>query len=143
MTSNIQKLGNTLNARMQKVSGAAVPTTVELGTINANLSLTTDGLRSPIPKGSYMVDIRLAADTYRTEKTVHTHDGGSHTHSGGEHAQEAGNGAHSHSGGEHTHSGGSHDHRLPDEFRGLKAGDRVLVVWCGFEPVVVAIVKAS
>jgi len=120
MTSNIQRLGETLNARMKKVSNAAVPITVELGTINSNLSLTTDSLQATIPKGSYMVDIRLAAESYRTEKTKHTHTGADHSHTGGE-----------------------HDHRLPEEFRELEGGDRVLVVWCGHEPVVVAIVKSS
>lgn len=36
-----------------------------------------------------------------------------------------------------------HSHGLPSVFRALKSGDRVLVVWCGFEPVVVSIVTNS
>ena len=36
-----------------------------------------------------------------------------------------------------------HDHALPDSIRGVQAGDRVLVAWCGNEPVVVAIVVSS
>ena len=34
-------------------------------------------------------------------------------------------------------------HALPDAFRALKSGDRVLVAWCGNEPVIVAIVVGS
>lgn len=42
-----------------------------------------------------------------------------------------------------TADGLSHSHTLPDTFRSLKAGDRVLVVWCGNEPVIVAVVVSS
>lgn len=107
--NNIQRLGNTLSERMAKSARAAVPTTVELGIINSNLSLTTDGLRSPIPRGSYMVNLALTADKYKTS----------------------------------IEDPERHDHDLPAEIRGLKAGDRVLVVWCGNEPVVVAVVVGS
>lgn len=129
MGSNIQRLGDTLAGRMKKTASGAIPTTVELGIINANLSLTTDSLKTPIPKGDYMVDIRLKCSTYRTSKETHTHSGGSHS-------QYAGSGYHS-------HDDGSHDHQLPVEFRPLKAGDRVLVVWCGNEPVVTNILVSS
>lgn len=40
-------------------------------------------------------------------------------------------------------SGGDHSHELPSSFRGLQSGDRVLVNWCGNEPVVLAIVVSS
>ena len=40
-------------------------------------------------------------------------------------------------------SNGNHSHELPNSFRGLRAGDRVLVAWCGDEPVVIAIVTSS
>lgn len=134
MSSNKQRLGEIFSAQMKRTSAAAVPTTMELGKINANLSLTTDSLPVPIPKGDYMVNLMLASSTYRTSIETHTHDGGSHGHSGGDH---------SHSGGSHTHNGGDHDHRLPEDFRLLEPGDRVLVAWCGNEPVVVAIVVSS
>lgn len=130
MGSNMQRLGDTLAGRMKLTASGAVPTTVELGTINANLSLTTDSMKSPIPKGDYMVDVRLKAATYRTGKETHTHSGGSH-------------GGHESGSGSHSHDGGSHDHALPEEFRALKAGDRVLVVWCGNEPVVTNILVSS
>lgn len=99
MSSNIQRLGNILAGRMKKTANAAVPTTLELGTIGSGLSLTTDSLRALIPKGEYMVNLMLT-----------TTDGTS---------------------------------TLPDTFRGLKNGDRVLVAWCGNEPVVIAIVVSS
>lgn len=134
--NNVQKLGEVLASRMKKTANGAVPTTIELGTINSNLSLTTDSLKTPIPKGDYMINLMLASHTYRTSEETHTHSGGDHSHAG------CGVGA-GHSGGSHNHYGGDHDHRLPEDFRGLKAGDRVLVAWCGNEPVVVAIVVSS
>lgn len=112
MSSNAQRLGNILADRMKKTSAAAIPTTMELGTIGGNLSLTTDSLPNPIPKGEYMINLMLAGGSYRTGSDTHAHDGG----------------------GQYTHS-----HTLP----GLKSGDRVLVAWCGFEPVVVAVVVSS
>ncbi len=47
------------------------------------------------------------------------------------------------SGNYNTSSDESHSHRLPAAFRTLKAGDRVLVVWCGFEPIVISIITKS
>lgn len=113
--NNMQRLSQTLDGRMKKTSSAAVPTTIELGTINSNLSLTTDSLRVPIPKGDYMVNIMLAGGTYQTSSATLSYGGESRTHS----------------------------HSLPSTFRGLKDGDRVLVAWCGNEPVVIAIVVTS
>ena len=104
MNSNIQRLGNTLANRMKKTADAAVPTTLELGRIRDNLSLTTDSLRSLIPKGEYMVNLMLTC----TEG-----------------------------------NGGDGGYELPSNFRGLKEGDRVLVAWCGNEPVIIAVVVSS
>lgn len=36
-----------------------------------------------------------------------------------------------------------HSHRLPSAFRKLRAGDRVLVAWIGYLPVIVSIVVAG
>lgn len=128
-TTNMQKLGKVLSDRMKQTSNAAVPTTIELGIINSNLSLTPDSLQAAIPKGDYMVNLMLTGSRNTSEE--------SHSHSDGAHGgHESGNGAHS-------HSGGSHSHALPSAYRGLQAGDRVLLVWCGSEPVVVAIVTSS
>lgn len=116
MGGNIQKLGNVLSDRMKKSSAAAVPTTLELGVINNDFSLTTDSLKVAIPKGDYMVNLVLASKTYNTSTATHEHSGELHY---------------------------THDHRLPEDFRALKGGDRVLVAWCGSEPVVIAIVVSS
>lgn len=37
-------------------------------------------------------------------------------------------------------NGDSHRHDMPATYRGLKSGDRVLLVWAGNEPVVLAVV---
>lgn len=129
MNSNLQRLGDTLSGRMKKTAGAAVPVTVELGTMSRSLALVTDSMATPIPQGQYMVDIRLRGE-FRTDRTGHSHDGGAH-------------GGHQSGDGAHTHTGGDHDHQLPGQFRALKAGDRVLVIWCGNEPVITAIVAGS
>lgn len=57
--SNIEKLGNLLDDRMtERISGNKVDA-VCLGTIKGDLSLAVDGLWT-VPKGSYMIDRRLA-----------------------------------------------------------------------------------
>lgn len=119
MSKNTQRLGATLSNRMKKTADGAVPTTIELGVVNSNLSITTDSLQAEIPKGDYMVNLMLTGSRSTSIE--------SHTHSGAD----------------HSHSGGVHSHELPDSLRGLHAGDRVLVSWCGNEPVVIAIVGTS
>lgn len=126
--SNIQRLGETLSNRMKQTSDAAVPTTIELATVQADLSLKPDSLQAEIPQGDYMVNLMLTGSRYTSTE--------SHTHSGGAHSQYSGSGT-------HTHNDGEHSHELPAGFRCLRAGDRVLIAWCGDEPVVVAIVVSS
>ena len=128
MSKNTQRLGATLSNRMKKTANGAVTNTIELGVVNSNLSITMDSLQAAIPKGDYMVNLMLTGS--RNTSTE------SHTHSGGEHGQYSGNGSHSHNDGEHSHE-------LPSGFRTLSPGDRVLVAWCGTEPVVIAIVTSS
>lgn len=115
-----EALGNTLNSRMSAVMSSAVGVYLELGNITGSLGLQVARFPEVIPKGEYMVDITLYSPTYRT--TIETH---THSDSG------------------HSHSGGAHDHRLPECFRKIKPGDRVLVAWVGTEPVVVAILQSS
>lgn len=128
MSKNMQRFSAALSNRMKNTANAAIPTGVELGIVNANLSITTDSLQAAIPKGDYMVNLMLTGS--RSTSTE------SHTHSGGSHAQYSGSGS-------HTHSDGEHSHEMPGAFRGLQAGDRILVAWCGNEPVVIAIVVSS
>lgn len=129
MSSNIERLGNVLGGRMKQTASAAVPIGIELGSIGSNLSLTTDSIKSPIPRGAYMVNLMLVSSTYNTNSTTHSHSGGTHSQMSGT--------------GSHSHDGGAHTHRLPEAFRSLREGDRVLVAWCGHEPVVIAIVVSS
>lgn len=110
MSKNMQRFSATLSNRMKRTANGAVPTTIELGIVNSNLSITTDSLKAAIPKGDYMVNLMLTGSRY-TDYASHTY--------------------------------GTHNHVLPDAFRGLQAGDRILVAWCGNEPVVIAIVVSS
>lgn len=136
MSGNIQKLGNVLSDRMKRTASSAVPTTLELGVINANLSLTTDSLKTPIPKGDYMVSLALTHKNYYTYNELNSSAKAPHHHEGGTHEQFQGTGYHS-------HDDGLHDHRVPSVFRQLEPKDRVLVAWIGNEPVVVDIVVSS
>ena len=106
MTTNMKRLSATLSNRMRQTSSAAITTAVELGTVNSNLSITPDSLRTPIPKGDYMVNLMLAGN-----KQTDTSDG--------------------------------HSHGLTSALRGIQSGDRVLIAWCGNEPVVIAVVVSS
>ena len=122
MSKNSQRLGAILSNRMKKTANGAVPTTLELGVVNANLSITTDGLQAAIPKGDYMVNLMLTGGLMTSTESI--------TYTGEPYEEgETGYGAHS--------------HELPAAFRALQAGDRVLVAWCGNEPVVIAIVCSS
>lgn len=136
MSSNIQRLGETLSGRMKKTASAAVPTTLELGIINGNLSLTVDSIGTPIPQADYMVALHLTHENYYSYNELNSSRNAPHHHAGGEHAQCEGSGF-------HTHDDGLHDHRVPSVFRRLKAGDRVLVAWIGHQPVIVDIVVAG
>lgn len=108
MSSNLQKLGTTLSDRMKKTANGAVPTMLELGRINTNLSLTTDSLKGAIPRSDYMIALHLTGSTKTSTET----------------AQD----------------GSKHSHDLPSALRPLQAGDRVLVAWCGHEPVIISVV---
>lgn len=138
MKPNIQRLGDGLSGRMKKTAQASVPTTLELGIINGDMSLTVDSLSNTIPKGSYMVSLWLTHDTYFTYNELNSSTKKPHVHEHGEHeGHESGTGEHIHN------TDGLHDHRVPSVFRGLKAGDRVLVAWVGHEPIVITVVTSS
>ncbi len=55
MSRNIQRLGESLVARMQKTANAASSIQTELGIITSNMSLIPDSLQAAIPKGDYMI----------------------------------------------------------------------------------------
>ena len=143
MSNNVQRLGETLAGRMKKTASAAVPTTLELGTINGNLSLTVDSIGDPIPQADYMVALHLTHETYYTYNELNSSANAPHKHVGGAHSHSGCGVGGGHSGGSHTHADGLHDHRVPSVFRRLQPGDRVLVAWIGFEPVIIDIVVAG
>lgn len=136
MTSNVQRLGEALASRMKKTANAAIPTALELGTIGSNMSLTTDSIKTPIPPNQYMVSLSLTHETYFTYNELNSSAAAPHHHEGGTHPQKGGSGY-------HTHDDGLHDHAIPSVFRRLKPGDRVLVAWCGVEPVIISIVVSG
>ena len=124
-TNPIEDLGKLMDAQMKKVVGANKGISVELGKINANMSLSVGSLANAIPKGDYMVSLRLTIsslvlDTSQTLLNTETTDN-------------------------HMHLISRHDHTvtLPAQLRSIQAGDRVLVAWVGTEPIVVDIVVSS
>ena len=137
MQTNVQRLGDVLNSRMKKTSGAAVPTILALGTINGDLSLNVDSIPDKIPQNEYMVALHLTHENYYSYNEMNSSANAPHHHEGGEHE------GHTSGTGFHTHDDGLHDHRVPSVFRNLQSGDRVLVAWCGTEPVIIDIVVAG
>lgn len=131
--NNKERLAQQLMGRMTSTARKNIPTTVELGIINGDLSLTVDSIARKIPQEDYMIDLQLTHETYYTYTELNSSANAPHHHEGGEHAQAAGTG-------HHTHDDGLHDHRVSSVFRRIQPGDRVLVIWVGFEPIIVAIV---
>ncbi len=121
--NNITAFGELLNSRIQRVRQAGEPINLELGTIGGELELNVDSLRDNVPKGEYLVSLHL---TGLTGEGLHSLDI-----------------AHTHIGGNHSHSDGIHHHVLPEQLRGIRPGDRVLVAWAGGQPIVVDIVAGS
>lgn len=141
MKSNMEKLGETLNKRMQKVAGSRVGIVAELGTITSNLGLKVGSLSNTIPKGDYLIARHLAYGKKNGTLTKTKSGQGTHGHGpSGEHSQYTGSGTHSHPASEGAHV---HDVLIPETMRSLKSGDRVLVIWCDNEPVVTDILIES
>lgn len=137
MGNSIKKLGDVISRRIQDTNRANHVTYLELGTINADLSLKIDGLNGNIRPKDYMVSLHLTHENYFTYNELNSSTNAPHVHSGGQHSQESGNGYHTHS------TDGLHDHRVPSVFRRLKAGDRVLVAWIRYNPIIVDIVVSG
>lgn len=73
---NLTALGNTLHRGMQDVVTGNRSVIMELGIINADMSLTTDSYPQPLPCGSYMVSLHLTSDPGLVieRSDGHTHD---------------------------------------------------------------------
>lgn len=139
MRNNFEKLGETLNKRMQSVAGANSVLFAELGTITSNMGLQVYSIRNVIPRGDYLVSRDLKLGPTGAVLTQTKQGQGNHPHgpSGG-HGQYSGSGVHSHPSSEGVHV---HDVLIPETMRTLAPGDRVLVIWCGCEPVVTNILE--
>ncbi len=130
--NNLTAFGELLNQHIQRVRRAGTEWTLELGTIGGDLSLTVDGLKDVIPKGDYLLALRLTAltgDDLISHPITHVHEGGGHSQYTGS--------------GHHTHTDGKHSHVLPEPLRGIRPGDRVIVSWVGGQPIVMDIVTGS
>lgn len=137
MGNNIKKLGDVIASRIKTSAQAHRVTYLELGTINADLSLSVDGIKGSIPSSAYMIAFHLSHENYFTYNELNSSKEAPHVHRGGEHSQMSGDGYHTHD------TDGLHDHRVPSVFRRLKPGDRVLVAWVGYDPIIVDIVVAG
>ncbi len=129
---NITVFSELLNKQIQRVRKAGEERFLELGTIGDDLSLTVDSLQDTIPKGDYLIALRLTALTgndFKNHAITHVHEGGGHM-------QLKGSGVHSHTDGEHSHV-------LPEPLRGIRPGDRVIVTWISGQPIVTEIVTGS
>lgn len=125
MSNPFDDFGNIMDTHMKEIYRSNTTVSVELGTISGDMSLSVGSLQNAIPKGDYMVSLHLTVgslvlDTTKIPLTTKEAD-------------------------EHKHSIDEHMHKitLPTQMRGLRAGDRVLVLWAGTEPVVVDIVVSS
>ncbi len=103
-----------INDHIKGVFNASNKPCVEFGIITADNGLKIDRFPTAIPKGDYMLSSHIAGDSIEIS-------GG--THSG------------------HLSGNGEHKHEII--LPALKAGDRVVVLWCGNEPVVVAVIIRS
>lgn len=125
MSNSIEELGKVMSHQMKNVLNANTGVTMELGNITGTMGLAVSSLGNVIPKGDYMISLHLRNEKMvldTTEVALETEE------------EE-----------EHSHTIEKHKHQvtLPTKLRGLQAGDRVIVLWLGTEPVVVDIVVSS
>ena len=139
MSNPIEDLGKIMDERMKSTVRGNTGIVAELGIININMSLSVSSLGNAIPKGDYMISLHLqnsAMELNTSESTADTDTVSLTTDTADDHD-------HSIQGHKHTVNAHRHKVTLPNKLRGLKAGDRVLVVWVGTEPVVVDILISS
>lgn len=132
----INRLARVMQKRMQTVGES--PPTLEIGTIQKDGSLLTNGFGIPIPKADYLVCRSLTIGAEGDTLTGTREGQGNHPHgtSGSHGGHTAGSGAHSHPESEGAHL---HDVLVPEKLRSLQPGDTVLVAWVGSDAVVVDI----
>lgn len=127
-TSGANSLTNTLTGMMKSLGDK--PAVIDIGIINSDYSLTTNGFSKPIPQDQYSVCRSLLYDP-RVPLTE-TYKDGEHTHAcGGPCEWSSPSGAH------------VHQVKLPLKMRWLKPGDKVLVAWVQNEAIVIDIIYSA
>ena len=71
MTSNIEKLGETLQGRMHTVKKSSSSALIELGTISSALALEPDQSPGPIPEGDYSICRTVSDKVMKKKKGCH------------------------------------------------------------------------
>lgn len=126
----VNKLAGVLQGRMKGISES--PAVLDFGTINSDMSLTTNLFPQPIPKSDYMVCRQLTLGPKDDVLTKTQYIG--KTTKDGRHSSHTA-----------TDQYGAHVHEvlIPENMRKLKAGDRVLVAWVGDDPCIVDLVLSG
>lgn len=73
----IEELGQLMNSQMKNIMKRNMGITVELGTINQNMSLSVASLGNAIPKGDYMISLHLSQESQKIQTSTeeeHQHD---------------------------------------------------------------------
>lgn len=112
--SNLTALAELLSEQIQRIQRACTPRDIELGLIQADLSLRVDSLKEDIPQAEYLLNLPL---TGLVGDALHTADAST--------------------------ASGQHQHLLPEALRGIRPNDRVLVLWAGNQPIVIAILATG
>ncbi|MBR3747289.1 MAG: hypothetical protein IKP64_12615 [Selenomonadaceae bacterium] len=142
-TAGANSLTRTLQGMIKGISDK--PTPLDFGKINDDYSLTTNSLRTPIPKDEYgvcrsvlyseaypLTEDMLGKPKRKPDNTKIDEADGIHIHvCGGQCSWAAATGAH------------LHWVELPKKMRRLKPGDKVLVAWIQNEAVVIDIVFSA
>ena len=105
MSSNIEKLGETLQGRMRSVRQTGKGVQLELAQIGAGGKLVPDVSPGPIPIGEYSICRTVSGKVMKEGKVA-----------------------------------ADSMHMEDIRYEGLKEGDRVLLAWCGNEPVVIDLI---
>lgn len=79
MNNPIEELGKMMGDQMKRINQANKGVTLELGTIRDNMALSVSSLGNAIPKGDYMIALRLTAGsltikTSKEEEHLHSVD---------------------------------------------------------------------
>lgn len=131
----INKLARVLSTRIKEENKS--PLFLDFGEIQPNGSLVTNTFPVAIPKGQYSVCRQL---TLGEEGSILTKTGiiGTQNQNDDDNREHSDNVENDYNADEHQHNV-----LIPENMRGIAAGDRVLVAWVQSEAVVIDIIKKS